>query len=128
MSDAVTATIQNPAEYRLCFVADQKAYFTNADDFSELRTEDWDKQYGMGFLHGTKPESTAEVKTVLFTGPLKLSNCNLSPQRRNNGELVWIGSTTSADEIVSINAKTPLPTFISQVSTAGGTTYIPVTE
>lgn len=113
MSDVVTATIQTPEQYRLCFVADQKAYFTNADDFTELKTEDWDKQYGMGFLYGTKPESTAEIKTVIFTGPLKLSNCNLSPKRKNDAELVWIGSTNNADEIVSINAKTPLPTFIS---------------
>lgn len=124
MSESVVATIDRPAEFRLCLVSDGKAYFTDAKSFNELRTEDWENRYGMGLVLGTETE--AEIKTVLFTGPVRESNNSLSPRMINEKELVWLGSTRSADEIISVHAKTSLSETIELVNRAGGTVYIPV--
>lgn len=126
MSESLIARVENPSDFRLCFVSDGEAYFTDANDFDELRTEDWDKRYDMGYLYGTEEDSTAVVQTVLFTGPVRKSNHNLSPHRINERELVWLGTTNSADEVLSIHAKTPLLDFVDQVQRAGGDVYIPV--
>ena len=125
-SDATAAKIPDPENFRLCFVSDGKAYFTDAEDFGALVHDDWDDGYDTAGLYGV--EDPYELVDVIYDGPIEEKNYEKAPQDIIAGEMEWLASNTFADEPVSIPAKCELSTFVELVQKAGGQVYLPANE
>ena len=108
--------------YRLCYTEMPWAWFTDADDFGDLHTDDWDDGYRQGAPY------TSEGYTLLkvaVSGPLEDANLSLAPDTINDQRRAWLTTTSLVEHDVKITAGCSLDDFIQDVQAADGEVYIP---
>lgn len=108
--------------FRLCYTEMPWAWFTDADDFDALHTDDWDDGYRPGAPY---TDEGYELLKVAVDGRLEAANFPAAPETINSQELTWLETSTLADTHVQIPAKCSLDEFIARVHEAGGEVYIP---
>lgn len=124
----------NPNEAVLCFVKNNRAYFTTR----ELRKQwgdDWRKvpyEHNAGLPNDSYGEEDQwEIIEVLFESPLvdpgERANCNsmYSVEDINSGAVAWLSTPTwSSDPKISIQAGTTIPEFKRLIRLSGGKIFV----
>ncbi len=108
--------------FRLCYSELPWLWFTDAEDFSMLHTDDWDDGYRQGAPY--EAEGYTLIRVAL-TGPFRDANMPVSPDTINEEELAWIETRSHVDSEVLICAKCPLERTLTGVEQAGGELFIP---
>ena len=114
-------------EFRLCFGEYPWAVFVTAENFDDLRTDDFDDGGRIGSVLDPLPESDVqyEVLRVAVRGPLENKHWGYSPESINDREMAWFRSEPHADEILAFKAKTTLSEFIRLAERAGANVHLP---
>lgn len=130
---------QMGAEYKLCYVEDQWAYFTT-QKVTDQWGDDWnDAPYehnaGTPYLwHEARPEPPYKIAMVAFdvefatpAQPFSTSYSPYSVEAINHGATPWLKSPPWVDKenAIEIWAGTPYPEFVELIQLARGAVYVP---
>lgn len=116
-------------KYKLCYVDDKVAYFTNKD-LSEQWGDDWDDapyEHNAGEPYSDNEDQIIKVMfdSNLIEPRYEYHNSPFSVDDINNGAIAWLRSRNYEDNKVFISAKTTIKEFIEKVEASGGEVFIP---
>ena len=121
-------------DLKLCYVADNWAYFTSCDIHDQWG-DDWDDspyEHNAGPPYSDNEEVSHTIFMVAFTGQVdppcaSYANSHWSVEQINNGDVPWLSNQFfTSDKVDSIYAGTSLREFIEYIKRNEGDVFLPL--